>query len=80
MQACRRYICHMQPVERYRIEVKHRWSFPKRYTWEVHDNTKVLPLLESRMGFDSWEEASIAGKIALTAFQALSDKERKSSI
>ncbi len=70
----------MQPVERYRVEVKHRWSFPKRYTWEVHDYTKVLPLFKSRMGFGSWEEASIAGKIALVAFEALGDKERKSPI
>jgi hypothetical protein len=70
----------MKSIERYRIEVKHRWSVPKRYTWEVHDYTKVLPLFESRIDFDSWEEASIAGKIALTAFHALSDKERKSSI
>lgn len=51
----------------------------RRYTWEVHDYTKVLPLFESRMGFDSWEEASIAGRIALSAFLAVSAKERKPS-
>jgi hypothetical protein len=80
MQVFRCYINLMKPAERYYIEVKHRWSVPKRYTWEVHDYTKVLPLFESRIGFDSWEEASLAGKSALIAFQALSDRERKSSI
>jgi hypothetical protein len=67
----------MQTFERYRIEVKHRWSIPKRYTWEIHDGSKVLSIAESPVDFSSWEEASNAGKIALTAFQAGSAKERK---
>lgn len=66
----------MQTVERYRVEVKHRWSIPKRYIWEIHEDSRVLSIVESCVDFSSWEEASNAGKIALAAFQA-GTKERK---
>lgn len=55
----------MQTDKRYRIEVKHRWSAPPRYTWEIFGGSEVLPRFASRVRFFSWEEASIAGKLAL---------------
>jgi hypothetical protein len=55
----------METDKRYRMEVKHRWSVPRRYTWEIFDGSEVLPRIESRVRFFSWEDASNAGKIAL---------------
>jgi hypothetical protein len=55
----------MESDKRYRMEVKHRWSVPRRYTWEIFDGSEVLPRIESPVRFLSWEEASKAGKIAL---------------
>jgi hypothetical protein len=55
----------MESDKRYRMEVKHRWSAPRRYTWEIFDRSEVLPRVESPVRFLSWEEASKAGKIAL---------------
>jgi hypothetical protein len=54
----------METDKRYRMEVKHRWSAPRRYTWEIFDGSRALPRFESRVLFLSREEASIAGKIA----------------
>jgi hypothetical protein len=48
-----------------RVEVKHRWAAPKRYTWEIFSEGKILPVEESTNQFRSWEEASQAGKKAL---------------
>ena len=48
-----------------RVEVKHRWAAPKRYTWEIFSEGKMLPVKESTDQFRSWEEASQAGKKAL---------------
>jgi hypothetical protein len=60
----------MQTTGRYRVEVTHRWSVPRWYTWEILDASRVLPVLISQMHFSSWEEASIAGKIALADVEA----------
>jgi hypothetical protein len=48
-----------------RVEVKHRCAAPKRYTWEIFSEGKMLPVEESADQFRSWEEASQAGKKAL---------------
>jgi len=48
-----------------RVEVKHRCAAPKRYTWEIFSEGKMLPVEESTDQFRSWEEASWAGKKAL---------------
>jgi hypothetical protein len=48
-----------------RVEVKHRCEAPKRYTWEIFSEGKMLPVEESTDQFRSWEEASQAGKKAL---------------
>jgi hypothetical protein len=48
-----------------RVEVKHRRLAPKRYTWEIFHEEKILPVQESRDRFGSWEEASQAGKDAI---------------
>jgi hypothetical protein len=55
----------METDKHYRMEVKYRWSAPARYTWEIFDGSEVLSRFESREHFFSWEQASIAGKIAL---------------
>jgi hypothetical protein len=49
----------------FRVEVKHRCAAPKRYTWEIFSEGKVLPVEEATDQFHSWEEASQAGKKAL---------------
>ena len=54
--------------ERFHILVKHRYTDPPRYTWEIHNVEKVLAVKESESRFDSWEEASRAGNIALEQF------------
>jgi hypothetical protein len=51
-----------------RVEVKHRCAAPKRYTWEIFSEGKMLPVEESTDQFGSWEEASQAGKKALKKF------------
>jgi hypothetical protein len=48
-----------------RVEVKHRCPAPKRYTWEIFHEDKMLSVEESRDQFGSWEEASQAGKAAM---------------
>lgn len=48
-----------------RVEVKHRWPAPTRYTWEIYREHKALPVEEARDWFGSWEEASQAGRKAL---------------
>jgi hypothetical protein len=48
-----------------RVEVKHRSPAPKRYTWEIFHDDKVLSVKESRDQFGSWEEASQAGRDAM---------------
>lgn len=55
-------------VERLRVEVKHRGIPPERYTWELHAEDVVLPVKESIVGFNSWDEASQAGKAALKKY------------
>jgi hypothetical protein len=45
-----------------RVEVKHRCPTPKRYTWEILSEHKVLSVEESRDQFAYWEEASQAGE------------------
>jgi hypothetical protein len=67
----------METDNRYRMEVKHRWSAPRRYTWEIFDGSEVLPRFESRVRFLCWEEASIAGKIALAEILRLSLVRRR---
>jgi hypothetical protein len=52
----------------FRVEVRHRCSPPKRYTWEIYCKDACLPVEESRAQFGSWEEASRAGTKALTQF------------
>jgi hypothetical protein len=50
------------------VEVRHRHSPPKRYTWEIHRKGVCLSVEESRGQFGSWEEASQVGKKALNQF------------
>jgi len=54
--------------DRFDFRVKHRYSEAPRYTWEIHNIEKVLPVKESMGRFDSWEKASQAGKDALKHF------------
>jgi hypothetical protein len=54
--------------DRFHILVKHRYTDAPRYTWEIHKIEKVLAVKESEGRFDSWEEASRAGNIALEQF------------
>jgi hypothetical protein len=56
-----------------RVEVKHRYPAPKRYTWEIFSDHKVLSVEESRDQFGSWEEASQVGKKALKELLAILD-------
>jgi hypothetical protein len=51
------------------VEVKHRGSAPKRYTWEIRP-VQGLSVKESHIQYESWAEASRAGKKALMAFLA----------
>jgi hypothetical protein len=48
-----------------RVEVKHRCAAPKRYTWEIFSEGKILPVEESTDQFRSWKEERQAGKKAL---------------
>jgi hypothetical protein len=47
------------------VVVTHRFPAPKRYGWQIRPPAG-LPVRESRFGFPSWEEASQAGRSALT--------------
>ncbi len=47
------------------VKVTHRFPAPNRYGWELRAATG-LPVEESRVQFASWEEASHAGKLALS--------------
>ncbi len=47
------------------VVVTHRFPAPNRYSWELRPAIG-LPVEESRVQFASWEEASQAGKFALT--------------
>ena len=49
------------------VEVTHRFPAPNRYGWELRP-AAGLSVEESRVQFSSWEEASQAGKLALTRF------------
>jgi hypothetical protein len=49
------------------VEVKHRGSAPKRYSWEIRP-VQGLSVKESPIEYESWAEASLAGKKALMAF------------
>ena len=52
------------------VEVTHRFLAPNRYGWEIA--TCCGPAVEeSQVQFVSWEEASQAGKLALTQFLQL---------
>jgi hypothetical protein len=51
------------------VEVKHRGSAPKRFTWEIRP-VQGLSVKESRIQYESWAEASRAGKNALMEFVA----------
>jgi hypothetical protein len=51
------------------VEVKHRGSAPKRYTWEIRP-VQGLSVKESSIQYESWAEASRAGNKALMAFLA----------
>lgn len=51
------------------VEVKHHYSTPRRYTWEIRP-AQGLAVEESRLQFDSWEEASQAGNRALKMLNA----------
>jgi hypothetical protein len=59
-----------------RVEVKHRCAAPKRYTWEIFSEGKMLPMEESTDQFCSWEEASQAGKKALEEIISKSRRAR----
>src|SRR5215831_16322521 len=59
-----------------RVEVKHRCAAPKRYTWEIFSEGKMLPVEESTDQFRSWEEASQAGKKALEKIISKSRRTR----
>jgi hypothetical protein len=52
------------------VEVTHRFPAPNRYGWELRP-AAGLSVEESRVQFGSWEEASQAGKLALTQFLQL---------
>jgi hypothetical protein len=52
----------------FEIRVKHSHSPLVEYTWQIHSADQVLPVSESAIGYGSWEEASQAGKLALTKF------------
>jgi hypothetical protein len=47
------------------VKVTDRFPAPNRYGWELRPATG-LPVEESRVQFASWEEASHAGKLALS--------------
>ena len=49
------------------VNVTHRFQTPNRYGWELRAATG-LPVEESLVQFASWEDASQAGKLALTQF------------
>ena len=49
------------------VKVTHRFPAPNRYGWELRAATG-LPVEESRVEYASWEEASHAGKLALSQF------------
>jgi hypothetical protein len=53
-----------------RVEVKHRYPAPNQYTWEIFREREALPVEESFDRFDSWEEASQAGKKELKKLSA----------
>ena len=59
---------HESSVPGLRVEVKHRGAPRKRYTWELHYEARALPVKESSGTFASWEEASQAGKLALSEY------------
>jgi len=50
------------------VIVKHCYADAPRYTWEIHSIEKVLSVGESAGRFESWKEASIAGKAALAGY------------
>jgi len=50
---------------RFRVEVKHRYSPPKRYSWEIYCEDKILAVKESTEQFSSWEKASQNGNDTL---------------
>jgi hypothetical protein len=54
------------------VEVKHRHSTAKRYTWEIRP-AHGLAVEESSTRFASWEEASQAGHCVLKILNARQD-------
>jgi hypothetical protein len=61
-------MCTGSHADHVRVEVRHHCPPPDRYTWELHRVGKTLPVKESDVRFNSWEEASKAGKKALEEF------------
>jgi hypothetical protein len=55
----------------FRVEVKHRYPAPSRYSWEILSADRILPVKESADLFRSWEDASQAGKKALQELSAI---------
>lgn len=53
--------CHLH------VEVTHRYPTPNRYGWELRP-LSGLAVEELRAQFTSWEDASQAGKFALSQF------------
>jgi hypothetical protein len=54
-------------ASRLHVEVTHRYPTPNRYGWELRP-LSGLAVEESRAQFTSWEDASRAGKLALSQF------------
>jgi hypothetical protein len=54
-------------ASRLHVEVTHRYPTPNRYGWELRP-LSGLAVEESRAQFTSWEDASQAGKLALSQF------------
>ena len=52
-------------TSRFRVEVKHRYSPPNRYSWEIYSEDKILAVKESTEKFNSWETASQNGNDVL---------------
>ena len=48
-----------------RSEVRHHDMRPPRYRWELYTEYEALPFKQSHDEYDSWDEASRAGKAAL---------------
>jgi hypothetical protein len=52
------------------IKVTHHLPLPDRYSWEIREHERRLPVELDRQGYRTWEQAYRAGMSALNKLKA----------